>query len=95
MVHGQTDRIAYGIGAHASRATVMTGNAVHVTARNLRGEGSIVSHPTCCKRRPPISISRTARCSCATARSARPYRWPTLRAASVPALRCWGPYAEA
>ena len=25
VVHGQTDRIAYGIGAHASRATVMTG----------------------------------------------------------------------
>jgi len=36
VVHGQTDRIAYGIGAHASRATVMTGNAVHATAKNLR-----------------------------------------------------------
>jgi carbon-monoxide dehydrogenase large subunit len=36
VIHGQTDRIAYGIGAHASRATVLTGNAVHVTAQNLR-----------------------------------------------------------
>jgi len=36
VVHGQTDRIPYGIGAHASRATVLTGNAVHVTARKLR-----------------------------------------------------------
>ena len=32
VVHGQTDRIAYGIGAHATRATVLTGNAVHKTA---------------------------------------------------------------
>ena len=30
VVHGQTDRIEYGIGAHASRATVMTGSATHV-----------------------------------------------------------------
>src|SRR5262249_7072353 len=29
VVHGQTDRIAYGIGAHASRATVMTASATH------------------------------------------------------------------
>jgi len=36
VIHGQTDRIASGIGAHASRATVMTGNAVHVAALNLR-----------------------------------------------------------
>jgi aerobic carbon-monoxide dehydrogenase large subunit len=36
VIHGQTDRIAYGIGAHASRATVLTGNAVHVAASNLR-----------------------------------------------------------
>ena len=36
VIHGQTDRIAYGIGAHASRATVLTGNAVHVTAQKLR-----------------------------------------------------------
>jgi carbon-monoxide dehydrogenase large subunit len=36
VIHGQTDRIAYGIGAHASRATVLTGNAVHATAQKLR-----------------------------------------------------------
>lgn len=36
VTHGHTDRIAHGIGAHASRATVMTGNAVHVAALNVR-----------------------------------------------------------
>ncbi len=36
VVHGRTDRIAYGIGAHASRATVMTGNATAVAAANVR-----------------------------------------------------------
>src|ERR1051326_10150 len=36
VVHGQTDRIADGIGAHASRATVMTGSAAHNAALNLR-----------------------------------------------------------
>ncbi len=36
VIHGQTDRIPYGIGAHASRATVLTGSAVHVTSLKLR-----------------------------------------------------------
>ena len=36
VVHGQTERIRFGIGAHASRATVMTGNAVHVAAAMVR-----------------------------------------------------------
>jgi CO/xanthine dehydrogenase Mo-binding subunit len=36
VVHGQTDRIRFGIGAHASRATVMTGGAVHVAAAEVR-----------------------------------------------------------
>ena len=36
VVHGQTDRIADGIGAHASRATVMTGSAAHDGALKLR-----------------------------------------------------------
>jgi CO/xanthine dehydrogenase Mo-binding subunit len=36
VTHGQTDRIAYGIGAHASRATVMTGSATNATALKLR-----------------------------------------------------------
>lgn len=36
VVHGQTNRIPYGIGAHASRATVMTGSATHIAALKLR-----------------------------------------------------------
>ena len=36
VIHGQTDRIAFGIGAHASRATVMTASATHLAALNLR-----------------------------------------------------------
>jgi CO/xanthine dehydrogenase Mo-binding subunit len=36
IVHGQTDRIAHGIGAHATRATVMTGSATQVAAAKLR-----------------------------------------------------------
>ncbi|MGE5270738.1 MAG: xanthine dehydrogenase family protein molybdopterin-binding subunit [Thiohalocapsa sp.] len=36
VVYGQTDRIQYGIGAHASRASVMTGGATHATALKVR-----------------------------------------------------------
>ncbi len=36
VIHGQTDRIPYGIGAHAARATVLTGGAVNATALKLR-----------------------------------------------------------
>jgi len=36
VIHGQTDRIEHGIGAHASRATVMTGSATHVAAVEVR-----------------------------------------------------------
>jgi aerobic carbon-monoxide dehydrogenase large subunit len=36
VIHGQTDRIAYGIGAHASRATVMTASATYNAAVKLR-----------------------------------------------------------
>jgi carbon-monoxide dehydrogenase large subunit/6-hydroxypseudooxynicotine dehydrogenase subunit gamma len=38
VIHGQTDRIAQGIGAHAARATGLTGGAVHVTATKLRAK---------------------------------------------------------
>ncbi len=38
VVHGQTDRIADGVGAHASRATVLTGSATHVAALALRAK---------------------------------------------------------
>ena len=38
VTHGQTDRIAFGIGAHASRATVMTASATHNAAVKLRAK---------------------------------------------------------
>jgi carbon-monoxide dehydrogenase large subunit/6-hydroxypseudooxynicotine dehydrogenase subunit gamma len=38
VIHGQTDRIPYGIGAHASRATVMTASATHIAALNVRAK---------------------------------------------------------
>jgi carbon-monoxide dehydrogenase large subunit/6-hydroxypseudooxynicotine dehydrogenase subunit gamma len=38
VTHGQTDRIAFGIGAHASRATVMTASATHNAALKLRAK---------------------------------------------------------
>jgi len=37
VTHGQTDRIARGQGARASRVTVMTGNATHKAASGVRG----------------------------------------------------------
>jgi CO/xanthine dehydrogenase Mo-binding subunit len=36
VIHGQTDLIEHGIGAHAARATTLTGGAVHVTATLVR-----------------------------------------------------------
>jgi len=36
VIRGRTDRIEYGIGAHASRATVMTGSATHLAALKVR-----------------------------------------------------------
>jgi carbon-monoxide dehydrogenase large subunit/6-hydroxypseudooxynicotine dehydrogenase subunit gamma len=36
VIHGQTDRIDFGIGAHASRATVMTASATRAAALNVR-----------------------------------------------------------
>jgi aerobic carbon-monoxide dehydrogenase large subunit len=38
VVFGQTDRIQFGIGAHASRASVMTGGATHVAALKVRAK---------------------------------------------------------
>jgi CO/xanthine dehydrogenase Mo-binding subunit len=38
VIHGQTDRIARGMGAFASRVTVMTGAAVTIAAAKLRSE---------------------------------------------------------
>ena len=38
VVHGRTDRIEFGIGAHASRATVMTANATAAAAQKVRAK---------------------------------------------------------
>ena len=38
VVHGQTDRIAYGLGAFASRVTVMTGEATRIAASKVRAK---------------------------------------------------------
>src|SRR5262252_8734823 len=38
VVHGRTDRIEYGIGAHAARATVMTANATAIAAHKVRAK---------------------------------------------------------
>jgi aerobic carbon-monoxide dehydrogenase large subunit len=36
VLHGRTDLIAHGIGAHSSRASVMTGSATHIAAAKVR-----------------------------------------------------------
>jgi aerobic carbon-monoxide dehydrogenase large subunit len=36
VIHGRTDRIEFGLGAHATRATVMTANAVAIAADKIR-----------------------------------------------------------
>jgi carbon-monoxide dehydrogenase large subunit/6-hydroxypseudooxynicotine dehydrogenase subunit gamma len=38
VIHGQTDRIEFGIGAHASRATVMTASATREAALKVRAK---------------------------------------------------------
>jgi aerobic carbon-monoxide dehydrogenase large subunit len=38
VVHGRTDRIARGFGSHASRTTVMTGEATRLASLNLRAK---------------------------------------------------------
>jgi carbon-monoxide dehydrogenase large subunit/6-hydroxypseudooxynicotine dehydrogenase subunit gamma len=38
VVRGRTDRIEYGVGAHATRATVMTANATAIAADNVRAK---------------------------------------------------------
>jgi carbon-monoxide dehydrogenase large subunit/6-hydroxypseudooxynicotine dehydrogenase subunit gamma len=43
VIHGQTDRIEFGIGAHASRATVMTASATRVAALKVREKALAVA----------------------------------------------------
>ena len=38
VVHGQTDRIEFGFGAHASRVTVMTGDATRIAAEKVKAK---------------------------------------------------------
>jgi aerobic carbon-monoxide dehydrogenase large subunit len=38
VIHGRTDRIEYGLGAHATRATVMTANATAIAAEKVRAK---------------------------------------------------------
>jgi aerobic carbon-monoxide dehydrogenase large subunit len=43
VVHGQTDRISFGMGAFASRVTVMTGEATRIAATKLRDKAIAVA----------------------------------------------------
>jgi carbon-monoxide dehydrogenase large subunit len=43
VIHGQTERIAYGMGAFASRVTVMTGEATRLAASNVREKAIAVA----------------------------------------------------
>jgi carbon-monoxide dehydrogenase large subunit/6-hydroxypseudooxynicotine dehydrogenase subunit gamma len=45
VVHGQTDRIAFGMGAFASRVTVLTGEATRVAAAKLRVKAIAAAAP--------------------------------------------------
>ncbi len=43
VIHGRTDLIAHGIGAHSSRASVMTGSATHIAATKVREKAILVA----------------------------------------------------
>ena len=43
VVHGRTDLMDYGFGAHAGRATVMTGSATHIAALKVRAKAIAVA----------------------------------------------------
>ena len=52
VVHGQTDRIAFGIGAHASRATVMTASATRIAALKRARQGARGRGASCMQAAP-------------------------------------------
>ena len=54
VVHGRTDRIEYGIGAHATRATVMTANATSRRRREGTRQGARYGRAT-----PASKMSRS------------------------------------
>jgi len=43
VIHGQTDRIPYGLGAFASRVTVMTGSAVRIASDDLLARARVAA----------------------------------------------------
>ena len=43
VIHGQTDRIAFGMGTFASRVTVMTGEATRIAGAKLRAKAIAVA----------------------------------------------------
>jgi carbon-monoxide dehydrogenase large subunit/6-hydroxypseudooxynicotine dehydrogenase subunit gamma len=45
VIHGRTDRIDHGIGAHSTRATVMTGSATHIAATKLHAVARTAAAP--------------------------------------------------
>ena len=46
VIHGQTDRIDDGMGAFASRVTVMSGEATRLAATKLRAQASCMPPPS-------------------------------------------------
>ena len=61
VIHGQTDRIEHGMGAFASRVTVMTGEATRVAALAPSRRRRSRRPPSCCNRPLPSSTWWTAR----------------------------------
>ena len=78
VIHGQTDRIDKGMGAFASRVTVMCGEATRLAATKLRGKALHARRRTDAERAPTRSTSSTARL-CAPASPARRCRSPNWR----------------
>ena len=60
VIHGQTDRIARGMGAFASRVTVMTGSAVTLAARAMRER--LLMQAGEMMQLPPASLTMEAGC---------------------------------
>ena len=58
VVHGQTDRIAYGMGTFASRVTVMTGEATRIAAAKLRAKAIAAAAGLLQTRRPSARRDR-------------------------------------
>ena len=82
VIHGQTDLIDHGIGAHAARATVLTGGGDARRGDDGARRRRSNPHPSCCRRRPPSSTSSTARGARGRAGAARRSRSPRSPSAS-------------